>query len=74
MDTATKTATDATKITSKVVVQKDAEATGNLIGNEIADKITSVGETESKEKEDEIQEIYIPPGKRQEIIDGLRLF
>ena len=28
---------------SKRVVQKTAEATGDLIGNEIADKITSVG-------------------------------
>ena len=41
-----------------------AEATGDLIRNKIADKITSVGETKSKEKEDEIQEIYIPPEKK----------
>ena len=27
-----------------------------------------------KEKEDERQEIYIPPEKRHQIIDGLRLF
>ena len=27
-----------------------------------------------KEKEDERQEIYIPPEKRQQIIDDLRLF
>ena len=33
MDTATKTAMDAAKIASKGVVQKTAEATGDLIGN-----------------------------------------
>ena len=58
---------------SKRVVQKTAEGTGDLIGNKIADKITSVGKTRSK-KEDERQEIYIPPEKRQQIIDDLRLF
>ena len=43
-----------------------SEATGGLIGNKIADKITSVGKTKSKEIEDETnekQEIYIPPEK-----------
>ena len=33
--------------------------------------------TKSKEKEDETnerQEIYIPPGKKQQIIDDLKLF
>ena len=44
-----------------------------MIGNKIADKITSAGKTRSKE-EDERQEIYIPPEKRQEIIDDLGLF
>ena len=45
-----------------------------MIGNKIADRITSLGKTKSKEKEDERQEIYIPPEKRQPIIDDLRLF
>ena len=40
MDTATKIGIDAAKTTSKRVVQKTAEAMGDLIGNEIADKIT----------------------------------
>ena len=39
-----------------------------------ADKITSLEKTKSKKKEDERQEIYIPPEKRQQIIDDLRLF
>ena len=63
MDTATKTGIDAAK-TSKSVVQKTAEATRDLIGNKIADKITSLGKTKSKEKEKEEQAIYIPPEKR----------
>ena len=74
MDIATKTGIDAAKTNSKWVVQKTAETTGDLIGNKIADKITSLGKTKSKEKEDERQEIYIPPEKRQQIIDDLRLF
>ena len=51
MDTATKTEMDAAKIVSKRVVQKTAEATRDLIGNNMADKITSLGKTKSKEKE-----------------------
>ena len=72
MDTATKTGIDAAKTASKRVVQKSAEATGDLIGNKIADKITSIGKP--KEKTKEAEEIYIPSEKRQQIIDGLRLF
>ena len=74
MDTATRTGTDAAKIVSKWVVQNSAEATGDLIGNKIADNITSLSKTKNKEKENERQEIYIPPGKRQQIIDDQRLF
>ena len=50
MDTATKTGIDATKTTSKRVVQKTAETTGDLIGNEMADKITSIGKPKEKKK------------------------
>ena len=72
IDTVTKTRIDAAKTASKRVVQKSAEATGDLIGIKIADKITSIGKTKSKEKEKEKQEIYIPPEKRPQIIDHLR--
>ena len=58
MDTARKTGINAARIASKRVVQKTAEATRDLIGNKIADKITSLGKTKSKEKEKEEQEIY----------------
>ena len=73
-NTATRNWINTAKTASKRVVQKTAEATEDLIGNKIADKITSLGKTKSKEKEKEEQEIYIPPEKRQQIIDDLRLF
>ena len=50
-----------------------------MIGNKIAHKITSLGKTKSdgkengKEKGKEEQDIYIPPEKRQQIIDDLRI-
>ena len=42
LDSAKKSTSDAIKTASKSVIQKTAEATGDLIGNKIADKITSV--------------------------------
>ena len=41
-DSAKKSTTDAIKTSSKRAIQKAAEATGDLIGNKIADKIISV--------------------------------
>ena len=72
MDTATKIGIDAAKTSSKRVVQKTAETARDLIGNKIVDNITSLGKTKSKGRER--QEIYIPPEKRRQIIDDLRLF
>ena len=74
MDTVTKTGIDAVKTASKRVVQKTAETTGDLIGNKIADKITSIGKPKEKEETKDIEEIYIPPENRPKIIDDLRLF
>ena len=73
MDAAAKTGMDAAKTASKRVVQKTAAATGDLIWNKIADKIISVGKPKEK-KTKEIEEIYIPPEKRQQIIDDVKLF
>ena len=42
LDSAKKSTTDAIKTASKRAIQKTAEATGDLISNSIADKITSV--------------------------------
>ena len=50
MYTATKTGVDAAKTASKRVVQKTEEATWDLIGNKIADNITSIGKLKGKEK------------------------
>ena len=40
LDSAKKSTTDAIKTASKRAIQKAAEATGDFIGNKIADKIT----------------------------------
>ena len=51
-DTAIKTSKDFATIAGKKIVHKTAEATGDLIGNKIADKITS---TSKKSQNEEIQ-------------------
>ena len=61
IDAATKTEIDAAKTASKRVVEKTAEAKGDLIGNKIADKIISAGKPKQKGK---TEEICIPPEKR----------
>ena len=69
---------DFAKIAGKKVLNKSAEATGDLIGNKIADRITkSVRNKEQKEDDrimEETQEIIIPPEKREQIIKDLKLF
>ena len=65
------------KTAGKKIVQKSAEATGDLIVNKIADKITSLGKSKHKEKQNETneaEEIIISPEKRQLIINDLRMF
>ena len=80
MDGATKTSKDFAKITGKKIIHKSAEATADLVGNEIADKITSMGKPRSKKEKDETkileetQEIYIPPEKRKHVMKDLKLF
>ena len=71
MNTATKTGIDDAKTASNRVVQKTAEATGDLTGNKIAEKNTSIVKSKNDDKG---QEIYIPPEKRQQIIDDLKNF
>ena len=48
-DRGKKSANEAIKIVSKKAVQKTPEATGDLIGNKIADKITSISKKTVKE-------------------------
>ena len=81
VDTAKKSATDAIKTASKRAIQKTAEATGDLVGNKIADKITSVSEKSTKKLPTIDEDLgltshkkrYISPEVRQQIIDQLRL-
>ena len=82
VDTAKKSATDAVKTASKRVIQNTAEATGDLIGNKIADKITSVSKKKSNnnynDDDDDVKlanhkKSYVSPEERQQIIDELRL-
>ena len=88
LDSAKKSTIDAIKTASKRAIHETAEATGDLIGNKIADKITSVSKKKSTTKlhskelhnnnaEDaEIttyQKRYISPEERQQITDELRL-
>ena len=47
LDSAKKFTRDAIKTASKRAIKKTAEATGDLISNEIADKITSVSKKKS---------------------------
>ena len=76
-----KSTSDAIKTASKRVVQKTAEATSDLIGNKIADKITNISKRSIEKlpiiNEDEELSIskkrYISPEERQQIIDELRL-
>ena len=63
---------DFAKITGKKVLTKSAEATGHLIGNKIADRITKSTRNKDQTEDDRImeesQELIIPPEKREQII------
>ena len=75
LDSAKKSTTDAMNTASKRAIQKTAEATGDWIGNKIADKITSVSKKPNDETKEEDAEItthkkrYIYPEERQQITD-----
>ena len=74
IDKTKKQGSEFAETAGKRIVQKSVEPTGDLIGNKIADKITSLGKSKSKENEANEEEIIIPPEKRQQIINDLRLF
>ena len=79
VDTAKISATDALKVASKRAIQKTAEPTGDLVGNKIADKITSISKKPAIELHTNAvsieipKERYISPQERQKTIDELRL-
>ena len=70
--------TDFAKIAGKKVLTKSAEATGDLNGNNIADRITKSSRNKAQKEDDRImeetQELIIPPEKGQQIIRDLKLF
>ena len=69
---------DFAKIAGKKVLTKIAEATANLIGNKIADRITKSTTNKAQKEDDRImeetQEMLILPEKREQIIRDLKLF
>ena len=81
IDSAKKYTTDAIKTASKRVIQKTAEATGNLIGNKIADKITSTSKKPNNNNDNNNEDVeltshkkrYISLEERQQVINELRL-
>ena len=75
-DHAKQSAANALKTASKREIQKAAEATGDLIGNEIADKITRVSKTSpqnnSETNEEEIlTERCTSTKEKQKVIDDV---
>ena len=77
LDSAKKSIADTIKTASKRAIQKTAEATGDLIGNKIADKTTSVSKKSPKELQNDEIEVpkkrYLSPEERKQIIDEVRL-
>ena len=74
LDSAKKSTTDAIKTDSKRAIQKTAEATGDVIGNKIADKITSVSKKSAKELHNNNDEdVEITTLHKKYIYDELRL-
>ena len=74
MDTTTKAGIDAAKTASERVVQKTAEATGDLIRNIIADKITSIGKAKEKEKQKKEKKFKFHQKKDNKLLMTLHCF
>ena len=77
-----KSTTDATNTDSKRVIQKTAESTGDLNGNKITDRITTVSKkpsnTNNNNNNEDVEitahkKRYISPEERQQVINELRL-
>ena len=69
---------DFAKIAGKKVLHKSAEATEEMIGNKVADRITKSSRNNAQKEGDRImeetQEILTPPEKREQIIRDSKLF
>ena len=74
LDNSTSAGKDFAEIAGKKVLTKSAEATGDLIGNKIADRITrNKAQKEDDRIMEETQELIISPEKSKEIIRDLKL-
>ena len=78
LDNAKKSATDAIKTASKIAIQNTEKATGDLIGNKIADKIIHVSKKPFNNDNEYVETTarkkrYISPEEMQQIINELRL-
>ena len=86
LESVKKSTTDAIKTTSKRAIQQTTEASGDLIGNKIADKIPNFSKNSSRKlhsaelpsqnnkTNDGIEipkERYVSPERKQQIIDKL---
>ena len=65
LDSAKTSTTDAIKLASKRAIQKTTEATGYLIGNKIADKITSISKKKSPNNDETEEDKEITTHKRR---------
>ena len=67
LDNSISTGKDFAKIAGKKVLTKSAEATGDMIGNKIADRITKSSRNKAQKEDyrimEETQELVIPPEK-----------
>ena len=81
LDSAKNSTTDAIKTASKRAIEKTAEATGDLIGYKIADKIISISKKPSNNNNNNNKDVEltthkkrcISPEEIQQIINELRL-
>ena len=81
LDRAKKSTTDAIKAASKRAIQIPDKATGNPIGNKIADKITRFSKKPNNNNNNNNEDVkltthkkrYISPEERKQIIDELSL-
>ena len=69
---------DFVKIEGKKALNNSAEATGEMIGNKVADRMTRKPRNKMQKEDDRImeetEELIITPEKRQQIIKDLKLF
>ena len=69
---------DFAKTAGEKVLTKSAEATGDLIGNKIADRITKSFRNKEQKEDDRImeetQELIISPEKKEQILKDLKLY